>query len=229
MNCINNGASQGGARIGSMATFEELIRRYPTENFSKGETLILKDEIPRATYVIETGLVKAYTITPDGAERQVALHRKGEDLPIGYGLGLTQKSQYFYEAYSNCQIRLIPKSKFVQYVKSDVDDMFQRYVQLDGILIVMLARVSALEHPRAGDKVAFMLQQMAEQVGTKLRPYKSRLKLVVTQQEIADALGLTRETTGMELKKLELKNIITHSRNTYVLYMERLRRYLEDR
>ena len=90
-------------------------------------------------------------------------------------------------------------------------------------------RVNALEQPRAGDKIAFMLYYMATQLGVRLRPYKTRLGLTITQQEIADALGLTRETAGIELKKLELKHLISHSRKKYVLYMERLRRYLDER
>jgi CRP-like cAMP-binding protein len=69
---------------------------------------------------------------------------------------------------------------------------------------------------------------MAEQFGVILRPYSTRLKISVTQQEIADSLGLTRETTNIELKKLEVQKLISHSRKSYVLYMERLHKYLED-
>jgi CRP-like cAMP-binding protein len=77
---------------------------------------------------------------------------------------------------------------------------------------------------------------MASQLGVILRPPGSRLKtpgsrlkISVTQQEIADSLGLTRETASIELKKLEMKKLIAHSRKNYILYMERLQRYLEDK
>jgi CRP-like cAMP-binding protein len=67
---------------------------------------------------------------------------------------------------------------------------------------------------------------MAGQFGTALRAPTARFKLKVTQQEIANSLGLTRETTNIELKKLEVKKLISHSRKSYVLYMEQLRSYL---
>ena len=57
-----------------MEKFTELIQRYPSENFAKGQTILLKDGIPKAVYVIEQGLVRAYIITHDGAERLVAVH-----------------------------------------------------------------------------------------------------------------------------------------------------------
>ncbi len=82
--------------------------------------------------------------------------------------------------------------------------------------------------PHAGDKIARILMYMADQFGIFLRPYNNRLELSVTQQEIANALGLTRETINVEIKKLEVKRLISHSRKSYVLYVERLRKYLDD-
>ncbi|MNW14630.1 Bacterial regulatory protein, crp family [compost metagenome] len=70
---------------------------------------------------------------------------------------------------------------------------------------------------------------MADRLGVMLRPYTTRLKISVTQQEIADSLGLTRETANIELKKLEMLKLISHSRKSYVLYMERLQKYIEDK
>ena len=60
--------------------------------------------------------------------------------------------------------------------------------------------------------IAFMMMYVANQFGVQLRPSESHRELAVTQQEIADSLGLTRETTSAELKKLELKRVISHSR-----------------
>lgn len=212
-----------------METFAKLIEQYPSEVFKKGQTLLLKDDIPRAVYVIESGVVRAYSITHDGAERLVAIHAQGEDIPAGFGFGLVQESQYFYEAYTECSIRFVPRAAFEEYLRADSEAMYQWHVRAEALLMATFLRVNALEQPRAGDKIAFMLYYMATQLGVRLRPYKTRLGLTITQQEIADALGLTRETAGIELKKLELKHLISHSRKKYVLYMERLRRYLDER
>lgn len=212
-----------------METLEQFSQRYPSKLFVKGQTLLLKDEVPQAVHIIESGTVRAYLITPSGNERLVAIHRRGEDLPIGFGFGLTEASQYFYEAYTNCLVRLVPRDIFERYIRSDLTAMYRWHMRAEKLLLATFSRVAALEQPRASEKVAFMLLYMGNQLGVRLRPYKTRFKLTVTQQEIADALGLTRETTGAELKKLEVKQLITHSRKSYVLYMERLRRYLDKR
>lgn len=212
-----------------MESFMQLIQRYPSEDFAKGQTIPLKDGTPKAVYVIEQGVVRAYSITRDGTERLVAVHRKGEDIPAGFGFSLTDRSEYFYDAHTKCRIRLVPQPVFEQYLKSNAAAMYQWHTRTTQLLLATFSRVSALEQPKAGDKIAFMMFYMANQLGVRLRPSKSHRELTMTQQEIADSLGLTRETTGAELKKLERKQLISHSRKRYILYMERLRQYLEDR
>lgn len=210
-----------------MSSFEEFITTYPSATFEKGQTLLLKDAVPRSVYVIESGLVKTYTITATGDERLLSIESKGEDLPIGYALGLIERAPCFYEAYTRCVVRFIPRDAYMLHLHTNVTSLQQQYTRLTILLLAMLSRVSALEQSRASDKIASTLIYMADHIGVRLRPHKTQLRLEVTQQEIANLLGLTRETTSIELKKLEIKKLLTHSRKSYVLHMERLKQYLE--
>lgn len=211
---------------GCMDTFRQFITSYPKRTFKKGETILLKGDVPEYVYVIESGLVKTYTITSRGDERLVSIDRKDDDFPIGFAFGLVDASEYFYEAFSKCSIRCIPRNDYLNHLHTDVHSMYKRHAHVTMLLMTTQSRIHALEQSHASDKIAHTLLYMAEQLGVILRPYKTQLKISVTQQEIADSLGLTRETTNIELKKLETLNIIDHSRRSYVLHMERLREYL---
>jgi CRP/FNR family transcriptional regulator, cyclic AMP receptor protein len=209
-----------------MENIREFITRYPAKTYKKGETILLKDEKPDHIFIIESGFVKTYSITKNGDERLVSIDRKGDDFPIGYALGLIEKSEYFYEAFSKCTVRLVPQNEYLEYLHGDIDRMYNQQVRLTILLLATLSRVHALEQPNAREKIAHTLVYMADKLGVMLRPNKSRLKIDVTQQEIANSLGLTRETANIELKKLETMKIIQHSRKSYVLYMEKLKDYL---
>jgi len=209
-------------------SFRQFIANHPSRTFKKGETILLKDDIPKDMHVIESGLVKVYTITSSGDERLINICRSEEDFPVGYSLGIIERSQYFYEAFTNCVIRFVPRQEYLSYLVSDIEVIKKRLVRLTILLMSTYARVNALEQTRARDKIAQTLLYMADQFGVLLRPYNSRLKLSVTQQEIANSLGLTRETTNIELKKLEVKQLISYSRKSYILRTERLRKYLDD-
>ena len=206
--------------------FEEFIALYPSLIFEKGQTVLLKDEVPNGTYVIESGIIKTYTINETGEERIVSIDTKGEDIPVGFTIGLVDRSQYFYEAYTRCTIRVVPCDDYLKHLGENHDSLYKRHIRLTKILLTNLKRIEALEQSNASEKVARTLLYMADTLGSTF-PNKTIRKLSITQQEIANSLGLTRETAGIVLKKLELKQLLEHSRNTYVLYIERLHRYID--
>jgi CRP-like cAMP-binding protein len=208
--------------------FEQFIASYPSLVFEKGQTVLLKDEVPKGTYVIESGIIKTYTINDAGEERIVSIDTKGEDIPIGFTIGLVERCQYFYQAYTRCVIRVIPCDDYLKHLGENPDSLYKRHIRITKILLTNLKRIEALEQSNASEKVARTLLYMADTLGSTF-PNKTIRKLSITQQEIANSLGLTRETAGIVLKKLELKNLLKHSRNTYVLYIEKLRKYIEKR
>jgi CRP-like cAMP-binding protein len=106
------------------------------------------------------------------------------------------------------------------------DSLYRRHTRITKLLLTNLRHIEALEQSKAGEKVALTLLYFAEMLGTGF-PSKTTRKLSLTQQEIANALGLTRETTGNTLKKLEVKRLLVSSRNTYILYIDRLRNYID--
>lgn len=213
-----------------MDAFKQFLSHHPQKTFKKGETILLKGERPKSVFVIESGLVKTYSINKNGDERLVSISRKDEDFPIGFAFGLIDESQYFYEAFTKCTVRLVPLEKFIKHLHADPQSMYTRQVRTTILLLSTISRIHALEQSKAGDKVALTLLYMADQLGGIFKPYKlhNELKISVTQQEIADSLGLTRETTNIELKKLEMLKLVAHSRRSYILHMERLRAYLDQ-
>ena len=97
------------------------------------------------------------------------------------------------------------------------------------ILLSTLSRVEALERSGANDKVAHMLFNLAERIGPKTQSHASSIKLPITQQDIADSLGLSRETAGIVLKRLEIRKLVQRSRQNYTLYTHKIKRYLDKR
>lgn len=206
--------------------FDRFLSAYPTLVFEKGQTVLLKGEVPRGTYVIESGIIKTYTITASGEERIISIDTKGEDIPIGFTIGIIDRCQYFYEAYTRCVVRVVPRDKYVRHLQANSDSLFRRQIRITKILLTNLRHIEALEQSKAIDKVALTLLYLAETIGSTFPNRKVR-KLTVTQQEIANSLGLTRETAGHVLKKLEIKKLLAKSRNTYVLYVERLKKHVD--
>jgi len=206
--------------------YERFLSNYPLLVFEKGQTVLLKGDTPKGTYIIESGIIKTYSIATSGEEHIISIDTKGEDIPIGYTIGLIDKCQYFYEAYSHCVVRVVPREEYLEHLAANPESLWRRHVRVNKILLTTLHHIEALEQSKAPEKVALTLLYLAETIGSTF-PNKTVRKLSVTQQEIANSLGLTRETAGHVLKNLEVKKLLAKSRNTYVLYVERLRSHID--
>lgn len=121
---------------------------------------------------------------------------------------------------------MVPCEDYLSHLASDPQSLFRRHVRITKILLANLSRIEALEQSKASDKVALTLLYFAETLGSAF-PNKTVRTISITQQEIANSLGLTRETAGHVLKKLEIKKLLAKSRNTYILYIERLKSHID--
>ena len=211
-----------------MPNFHEFISRYPRKVYRKGQTILLKGADPKAVHIIESGMVKTYTIDQDGSEHLVTIINAHEDFPVAYTVGHVDIAPYFYEAFDRCVVRMIPREAYLKYLHSDIETLYERHTRLATLLSSALGRIEQLEQRYARDKVVGALIYIADRFNIMFGRPRRTLKVSVTQQEIANLLGLTRETTSVELKKLEALDLLTHSRQNYTLYIERLKRYQED-
>jgi len=60
----------------------------------------------------------------DGDERIISMDTRGEDIPIGFSIGLIDRCHYFYEAHTKCRIRVVPCADYVDYMARDPDSLF---------------------------------------------------------------------------------------------------------
>jgi DNA-binding transcriptional regulator LsrR (DeoR family) len=54
------------------------------------------------------------------------------------------------------------------------------------------------------------------------------IQVPLTQQDLADFTGLTRETTNLELNKLKKEKIVTSDQKYYIVNIEKLNSKVDD-
>lgn len=188
-----------------MSQFKEFLSRYPLETFDKGQMILLAGDAPRGVYIVESGLVKTYTISASGNECLMSIDGRETQFPLGFASGIIEKSNFYYEAYNRCRVRIVPRDDYNKYLRSDIDSLYARHLRMTIQLMPMFDRIRALEQPRASGKVARTLLYMASRFGSVFGAQSTSSHLKITQQEIANLLGLSRETASAELRNLELK------------------------
>jgi CRP-like cAMP-binding protein len=211
-----------------MHTSSSFLSKYHARRFQKGEIVIVQGEIPDCVYMIKSGIIKTYNLTSQGEEKPLTFDVSEEVFPVGWIFGHLKWSQYYYEAFTDCELYCIPRDEYLAYLKSDNDVMFDNLAYMARRTSNFQMRLNALEQSKAINKVINTLHFLCLRFGKDLQDDVVKIDLPLTQQELANFMGLTRETTGIELKKLQKKGIITYRRQNYVVKTDRLSELLDE-
>lgn len=212
----------------SLDHVQDFLKQYRTKKFTKGQTILSQDEVPTAAYFIKKGVIKTYNLTAEGEEKPISFDVRGEIFPVGWVFGKLQRCQYFYSAFTDCEVYVFPREHYMAYIKSQPETL---YATLDFMLNRYLnyqMRVNALEQSKASSKVLYTIHFLSLRFGIDLKTDLVRIPLPLTQQDLANFMGLTRETTSMELKKLQKQGVISYRNQKYTVRTDKLNHKLDE-
>jgi CRP/FNR family transcriptional regulator, anaerobic regulatory protein len=195
-----------------LSDWKKYISSFNRKKFFRGEMILMEGEVPEFIYLITEGSVRTFSIDSEGEEHPVSFDTKDEIFPIGWALDLIKETQFLYQAFTDCEVVLIPREDFCNYIKGNPKIGYELYETLAGRLIGLQARIHALQQKLSKDKIILTLLYMADRFGTKLNNKKgqSLIEIPLTHQELSSFIGLTRETTSIELKKLSNLGVIAY-------------------
>lgn len=165
--------------------------------------------------VVQSGTVKVYGITTGGDQRTVTLLSAGDIFPVEWVFDKSRVSLYYYEAITDCNILTVPKTDFLAAISANnelKDHIFQTYM---AHYTSATMHIYALEHSHAQDKLVYILQYLVARFGEKQANGLVKINLRLSHQDIAEMVGLTRETTAVELHRLKDKGLIDYQRFSY--------------
>lgn len=195
----------------------KLLSGYPVKKFEAGETLFYQGEVPAVALVVTSGFVKAYSISQAGDERIVNINGPGDIIPTPWVFNRASSGLYYYQALVDCEVSQVPKEELVKKLFNDPEItklIAEKYI-LD--FSASLMRITALEQARARDKIMFTLLFLIQRYGKEVVPGHFSLGLQLTHQTIADLVGLTRETTAVELSNLKKSKVLSYKRQKYLI------------
>ncbi len=113
-----------------------------------------------------------------------------------------------YQALTDSALFRAPKEDFLYFLKQNPEPLFFYMSKTLKRLSEASQRLEAALLGNASEKVGNILIFLAENLGEK-EGKTIMLQVPFTHQEIADMVGFTRETTSLELEKLQKEGIIS--------------------
>ena len=170
-------------------------------SFSKNEALIHAYEEPQGVYLIKSGFVKAYSISPTSSENLLLVHQAGDFIPLPWALDGAHTTGLRYEAMTDVKVLRASKDRLRLALGRNPWLSQQIMNQAVNMLSLYTQRIQTLEYRSARGRVISEMIHLAERFG-KLQDGETLIDAPITHQDISDSINMTRETASRALELL---------------------------
>jgi CRP/FNR family transcriptional regulator len=195
-----------------LAAFEKIKFAYL---LPKGSTLFVAGQMPGGVFLLCAGKVKLYVPADLGRARIIRIAGPGEVLGL-HSCIASAPHEFTAETLQPCQIAAIRREDFLRWLHEDRDACWKTAQTLSrgcqmayDILRGLVTRHSARE------KLARLILDLAATGKPGRRGV--RIKVSLTHQEIAQAMGMSRGTVWRKLTELRRHRIASMRRSTLVV------------
>lgn len=194
-------------------------------HFYKKRILILHpNDSPSSVFYIKSGYVRVYRISEEGEELTLTILKPKDFFPLTYGMN-NVANPYYLEAITPLELWRAPQEQFLEFVKANTDVLYDLttriLVRFDGVL----SRMEHLVFSSAYTRVARTLLICAKRFGV-VQGDDVVVQVPLTHKDIATLVGITRETTSIEMKKLEKQGFLGRLGRLHVV--KNIKRFEEE-
>lgn len=200
--------------ISAAQKLNNFFSEFKKYRYKKGEVILRGGDNPQGVYFISKGYVGEYSISKEGEELTLIIFKPEDFFPIQWVFNDRPSSHYF-EAMTVIELWRCPKADFIAFIEANPEIFLELTKHIVLRLGGLMQRMEQLAFGNAYQKVASILAICAERFGKRERK-NIVVQVPLTHKDIAELLGLTRETVSIEIKKLERKGTIGH-RNRLII------------
>lgn len=202
-----------------ISTPHELLKEFfvtaKPSIYKKGDIVLRSGELRAGAFFLKKGYIKDSSVSSDGREFVLFIFQPNDVFSYNWIFNQTPNVHSF-RAITDCLIYEKSREELLMFLKKNPDVLLmitQRIVRrLNGLMI----RMENMAFDNAIKKVGSMLCILGERFGKKTER-GIVIPIPLTQQDIADLIGISRETTSIEIKRIMEKGVITKSSGLYVI------------
>lgn len=200
---------------------EKLINffsRFKKLSFKKGETIMRPDDEPYGVFFLLEGYTKLLSISKNAQELTLIIFKTEDIFPMPWAINNIENT-YYLEAMTAVKLYRAPRDEFIKFIKENSDVMFEISSRILTRLQGVLKRMEYAIFGNAKSKVASIILICAERFGIQ-KNKEIIIQIPLTHQDIAELIGMARETVSIEMKELQKMGLISYQRKYLVVKNE---------
>lgn len=193
-----------------------VIEKATKKKFKKHKVVFDQNEQADHLYVVTSGRVRLYLISPNGDEKALAII--GKNGLVGE-CGFYDEGVYSTSAITASEATLyqIHKEEFRNLLKQHFNLVEQAMFLSTRKYKLLCMQTLQLSYSKAMPRICASLIQLALNYGTTLDNQEIQISITFTHQELANLIGTTRVTVVKTLRLLEDEHILLKRNRYYVI------------
>ena len=200
---------------------EEIIAIASLKQFEKREILFSDCEEANGFYIVLSGKVKLYKVSPEGKEQIVHVI----SAPDAFGeasLFLKGSHPFYAETLNDCQLFFFPKREFLRVIKKNSRLSVNMTVTLSHYVKRFASLVEDLSLKGVPSRIARYLLDLSVKQSKEAKSPED-VEFDLSRSQLASRLGTIRETLSKTLAKMRAKGVIDVKKNRiFILNREAL-------
>jgi CRP/FNR family transcriptional regulator len=181
----------------------------------KKEVLFSDGEEARGFYVILSGRVKLFKVSPEGKE-QILHIVSAPDAFAEAALFLEGTYPAFAEAMTGCQLLYFPKRDFIQLIEKNPQLSINMIVTLSHYLKRFASLIEELSLKEVSSRIAKYIIDLSMRSSKEGKSPKE-VELDLSKTQLALKLGTISETLSRTLAKMRAKRVIDVKKNRIII------------
>ena len=197
---------------------EKMKRFFATSkstNFKKGEIVLRAGDQRSAAFYLKRGYAKDSSMSLDGREFTLFIFKPEDIFSYSWIFNKTHNGHSF-RAMTDCAIIEKNREAFLLFLEENPDVQFMIAQNISMRMRGLTQRMEQMAFGSATQKVASIMSILGERFGKEV-DNKIVISLRLTQQDIAELIGISRETTSIEINKLTVENVLSHALGHYII------------
>ncbi len=182
----------------------------------RGQQILSPDDPPDRIHIIKAGRVRVFRMSPDGKQLTLDIFEKGTILGDMSLLGQDRLAEAYAEAIDDGVICTI--------TPDELRRLIERYPIIGVNIIRHLSRrlqaaereIEAMAYQRVDQRLARRLLDLASRFGVR-HEQGTRIEARLTQQELAEMVGTTRETLAHTLADFRQRGLLDTAHHHVVI------------
>lgn len=199
-----------------LSEIEKYAHLFHEQDFKPKEIVFSEGDLGDAIYLLKTGHVRLYRLTEDGKELTLAILGPG-DVFGELALFKEPLRQTFAEALEDAHICAASVEDFTRLMSHKPQLTMMVAGEIAKRRSEMETRIAGLAYGSGRAKLIHALRHLAREHGERQADGKTRIGIRLSHQELAQLIGVSRETCTIELGKLQKSGAVCFDDERYIV------------